>query len=253
MAVPWISSANWAEDQIRSRGAFPKTLRSLKLVLMGAGALGSMVAELLARAGANIAAVVDGDILTAGNTCRHTMTLREVGFGKAASVVDRLKAILPMCQPIAVDEAFPPDKAEWRTVIDSADLIIECTGDDATLLALKEYPWPNAKRFISLSLGWKANRLYCFSSGGLYFPAEIYREHYDSWKKVELSDRDAEGLTWEGIGCWHPVFPARVEDVMLGATVATKFIEASLLGDDRDCFEVYGLDPARLKQASHCR
>ncbi|MEW5993082.1 MAG: ThiF family adenylyltransferase [Candidatus Zixiibacteriota bacterium] len=253
MLVPWISSANWAEDQIRSRGAFQRSLRSLKIALIGAGALGSMLAELLARSGANITAIIDGDILAAGNTCRHTITLREVGFAKASSLADRLKAIQPMCQPIAVNEAFPPDKVEWRTVIDHADLIIECTGDDAPLLALKDYPWPNAKRFVSLSLGWKASRLYCFSSHGLYFPAEIYREQYNSWKEVELSARNAEGLTWEGIGCWHPIFPARAEDVMLGAALAVKFIEACVLEDHCDRFQVYSLNPELLKQASQYR
>ena len=35
---------------------------------------------------------------------------------------------------------------------------------------------------------------------------------------------DMDEARIEGIGCWHPVFPARADDVQLWAAVGTKFI-----------------------------
>ena len=33
----------------------------------------------------------------------------------------------------------------------------------------------------------------------------------------------------EGIGCWHPVFPATADDVNLWAAVGTKFVTRSIV------------------------
>lgn len=141
----------------------------------------------------------------------------------------------------------PPEKADWRALVDDADLVVECTGEDETLLSLQAYPWPSSRRFVSLSLGWKAARLYCFSCHAPYFLVETFRERYAPWKAVELAAASHEEIPWEGIGCWHPVFPARAEDVMLGAALAVKFIEAAVLGGKNDLFQVYSLDPSPLK------
>ena len=44
--------------------------------------------------------------------------------------------------------------------------------------------------------------------------------------------REAEGveLPREGIGCWHPVFPARVHDLWLLGCAALQWIEETVKG-----------------------
>ncbi|MCR6632927.1 MAG: hypothetical protein NVV74_24380 [Magnetospirillum sp.] len=168
---------------------------------------------------------------------------------RSSSIVEDIKAIQPRGEPVAMNVAFPPAKNEWRALIDDADMVIECTGDDEALLELQEYPWPNSRQFVSFSLGWKAARLYYFSCLAPYFSVQIFREHYAPWKALELADASHEEIPWEGIGCWHPVFPARAEDVMLGAALAVKFVEAAVLGDKGDHFQVYSLEPSTLKLA----
>jgi hypothetical protein len=48
----------------------------------------------------------------------------------------------------------------------------------------------------------------------------------DPWLKYELKEYANQELPREGIGCWHPVFPARVDDVWLMVSVAVKHLES---------------------------
>lgn len=246
--LEWVRTANWAEDQLRSRGTLPFEIQDVRIALIGAGALGGMVAELLARAGARITAIFDPDTLVGGNTCRHVLTLKEVGLGKAAALAERLNAIQPLhhCQGFA--SAFPPRDKTARTLLDDAQLILECTGEDDILTDLAAYPWPRGRNFISLSTGWKARRLYAFGSRGALFPEDGYREAYSPWRSTEDEERGQDDMPWEGIGCWHPVFPARADDIALNAALGVKFIESFLSGDGEDRFETYSANPQSSRQ-----
>jgi hypothetical protein len=45
----------------------------------------------------------------------------------------------------------------------------------------------------------------------------LLREERTKWK--------AEGETFEGAGCWSPLFPARFDDILLSATACVKAVE----------------------------
>ena len=247
MPLSWIASSNWADDQVRSRGRLSDNIAESKIILIGAGALGSMVAELLARAGAIITAILDPENLAAGNTCRHILTLEDVGVGKAAAMAARIKEIQPFSNCQGIGMAFPPRDAKFRSVLDDADVVIDCTGDNVVLGALRDYPWPRRRHFISLSLGWRGARLYAFGCRSPYFPADVFQEEYGPWKNVESEARSGEDMPWEGIGCWHPVFPARADHIAMGAALGIQFIENIMHGDCENRFEAFdlGLDAFR--------
>lgn len=48
------------------------------------------------------------------------------------------------------------------------------------------------------------------------------------WLGKELQEYDDQELPREGIGCWHPVFPARADDIWMMASTAVKHIESLL-------------------------
>jgi hypothetical protein len=121
-------------------------------------------------------------------------------------------------------------------------VILDCTGEDQLLTALNAYNWPRTRRFVSLSLGWRGARLYAFGCRSSYFPDHVFREAYKPWREVENQARVGEDMPWEGIGCWHPVFPARADDVSMGAALGVKFIENFMQGDGENRFEVFALD-----------
>lgn len=68
------------------------------VALLGAGALGSQIASLLARAGVERFLLVDHDVLTAGNRVRHELDLTDVGRLKTAALANRLRRINPWCE-----------------------------------------------------------------------------------------------------------------------------------------------------------
>ena len=239
--LEWMTTANWAMDRIASRGAPITSLENKGILMLGAGALGAPVAELLARGGRRLIEVMDGDTLDIGNLVRHPLGLDDLGKGKATRLVRRLNLASPHMRADALVGKFPDDARQYAEKIAACDLVIDCTGTDEVLDGLRDYAWNGEKLFVSLSLGWRARRLYCFASRGMRFAASDFRERFAPWVARETSERKAVGdeAPWEGIGCWHPVFPASGADVALMAAVAVKFVQGALSSDTDRMFSVY--------------
>ena len=66
MKLDWALSQNWNENDIFNRGRVNKSLRTMKILIIGAGAVGAAVAELLTRAGVCNIHVQDFDIVEIG-------------------------------------------------------------------------------------------------------------------------------------------------------------------------------------------
>ncbi len=104
-------------------------------------------------------------------------------------------------------------------------------GQDEVLEALAGFPWKTPRRFVSLSLGYHAHRLWCFAATGERFPHAVFRAQLEPWLELERKQFADTPFPREGIGCWHPVFPARADDIWLFASVAVKHLEALLVAD----------------------
>lgn len=225
-SIDWIRTENWSMEELSARGRLPASLTDRTVALIGAGALGSVMAELLVRAGVTDLTVCDGDDLEAGNLARHTLSLESVGVNKAEALARRLNASSPHAQVSALGTglgAFGEHHEKWLA---SADLVLDCTGSDEALARLAEVELPEHTTFVSASLGLFARRMFVFSSSGPRFPLDRYMESVRPWLERELVEHPGTELPREGIGCWHPLFPARIDDIWLMAAAATKSIEA---------------------------
>lgn len=229
MPIEWLAAENWDTEYLASRGRLSPEVTSRQIALVGLGALGSVVAELLVRGGVTNLAVIDGEALEAGNLVRHTLTLSEVGWGKASALADRLNRISPYATVHAIDVPFPPQGSEQVRLVQACDLVIDCTGDDTLLEHMTTFPWARSMHFVSLSLGYQACRLWCFDAIGQRFPHDAFRAHITPWLEREREERGPLQFRREGIGCWHPVFPARADDIWLLASTAVKHIEELVL------------------------
>lgn len=104
-----------------------------KAVMIGAGAIGSAVAEILAREGAfDSMAVMDDDTLLPHNLARHTLTSKEVPRPKATSIGQRLKSIRPDLDVSTIDENFLTEPSpEAEALLQAADTIVDASASVA--------------------------------------------------------------------------------------------------------------------------
>lgn len=223
--VRWLESENWYPDQLQTRGRLAEEVTSKKILSLGAGALGSPVAELLVRAGAHDMLIVDDDRLEAGNPTRHTLGLDDLNKYKAAAVAKRLNQISPFAHVEAINSPFPPSAPGAAARMNECEIVVDCTGSDEVLYELSSFGWKESRLFFSASLSLGARRVFCFSARGDRFPHDAFRRMIDPWLRKDLEEHARRELPREGIGCWHPVFPARADDVWLMASAAVKHLE----------------------------
>ncbi|MBF6596054.1 MAG: ThiF family adenylyltransferase [Thermaceae bacterium] len=232
-SVDWLISENWHADQISTRGRFSEPLRSSRVLLLGAGALGSAVGEMLVRSGVRQVTVMDGDHFEVGNLVRHNLMVNDVGDQKARALARHLNQLSPHAQVDSIDVNFPPLSEDDQARVRACDIVLNCTADREVLYHLETFEWDHPVLFVCLSVGRGATRLYFFTAYGSEFLGETLLEMLAPWASVPVprahdavdeqgeQDQDDE-LPWAGVGCWHPVFPARADDIGMMASVAVK-------------------------------
>lgn len=102
--------------------------------LWGCGALGSWLAEHLARAGASKLVLRDSGFVTRGVLVRQNYTEHDVGRPKVDALADRLRAIV---DNLAVVPIHGDAHAAWDNTID-ADFVIDCTVNTAIAVQLEQ-------------------------------------------------------------------------------------------------------------------
>ena len=227
--LEWIKTENWHSDEISSRGKLATEAAVQRTLIIGAGALGSALAEMMARGAAREITMMDKDDLEAGNLSRHTLLLGDLGKQKAGAVAKRLDQASIHGRIDAIQARFPPEDPVIVQRVRDHDVVIDCTGDDSVAAAMGRFPWGETKLFISISLGLYARRLYCFTARGTSFPATDFLTKVDAWLKEETAGLDIDELPRDGPGCWNFRHPARIDDVWMMAATAMRFLEQSVV------------------------
>jgi len=193
--------------------------------MIGVGALGAYLAELLVRSGVNELALLDGDFLTAGNICRHTATLNDVGTSKVRAVANRLRQLSASVRVTELEGSFPLDEHSIVEKLEPYDILVDCTASDDVLRSLSLGWWSIPRVFASFSMGFGGSRLFSFGFAGHQFPEGRFQSEVRPWLDDESATWADAGELLEGAGCWSPLFPARLDDVMLAAAACAKELE----------------------------
>ncbi len=225
--IYWLIPENWNENELYNRGKLHSNVVSSSILQIGAGAVGSTIAELLVRTGQNKLTIVDDDRVQAGNLVRHTLNIDDIYKPKVEALVKKLNRTSPHVSAKGVKMKFPQNDSKVLN-FDEFDAIIDCTGEDEVLHHLAHIEGEKERVFISISLGYGAKRLFIFLANNKRFPHFAFMSLIQPWlMKEQVETKDIE-FPREGIGCWHPIFPARAEDVWLLASTAFKYIEATI-------------------------
>jgi hypothetical protein len=228
-SIRWVKTENWDRQQVQTRGHFPDEFIAKKMALIGIGAVGSVLAELLVRGGVTKLALVDAERLRIGNLSRHTLTMTQLDHPKADSLTERLNLISPHATVRSIPSSLEKMDGPGRKDILDAEIVWDCTGSDDVFRTLETMPWPDHSILFSLSLSFGAGRLFLYSQGPpINF--ESFAEKLRPWLIRDRQEREErnEPLPREGIGCFHPVFPALAVDIHLLVALALKLAVESI-------------------------
>jgi len=225
--INWQHAENWNKEQITSRGGLNKRLQQQRILFIGAGAVGSLLSEMLVRLGCSDTTIIDADIAEVGNFSRHDLTMESVGMHKAESLAARLNSIFPFITARSINKPLQSALRNEKTFLYNYDLIIDATGDDELIQLVSDH-LSDVHAFISVSTGIKARRLFCYmrDEGQPECLHADFNKLILPWLIKEKKENEGLQLSREGVGCWHPVFPARLDDITMLLGAAVKIIES---------------------------
>jgi hypothetical protein len=119
----WVLARDHNLDVLHAR-------RKKRVLLLGAGSLGSPLARALARAGVGHLDIVDAQLMETENTSRHELGLADAGRGKAHRLAEQIMKDVP---GIAA-RGYLADASTWAMKNCKPgvyDLVIECTAESS--------------------------------------------------------------------------------------------------------------------------
>jgi hypothetical protein len=228
--IPWAKAVNMAPARMLARGSLSEIIRGKRICLIGCGAIGSLVAEHLARGGAYALSLIDDDVLEFENLVRHPLAPMDVGKYKAKALAERLIGLFPNATIAGFSAKVPdshlgPEHDGLREQLKLADVIIDCTADETALRWVSRFGRAEGKTVVHTYTNPHARMLtFCFSG-----------RHISCQRVADKLNEDVEnGATpfsmaeyypaeeiEPGAGCWKATFPARGSDLaaLVGAAI----------------------------------
>ncbi len=215
MEIDWGLTRNSSFDYFFGRGSFSKHITEKKILIIGVGAVGSMVAKTLTRCGCKFIDIADSDIKEPENICRSEYQFN-FGLGdKTEELRIILGTISPFVETNVVDKDYfqgiiklfhkeKGSKLNFEKSLNDYDLVFDCTTDNDLMYALDSLDLKCA--LINLSITNFANELVC-----AFYP-NIYNFVMNQFNNV--LDNDTTDL-YNPTGCWSPTFKASYNDIAL--------------------------------------
>lgn len=226
--IEWLKPKNWDNSVLLSRGRVNDIIAKLSIAIIGVGALGSLVAESLARIGIKSLYLMDNDVFSSGNISRHILAMNDVGTKKTKAIHERLQIVNPS---IVVKEYSENLSMDNVSVLDGVNVIIDCTASNDALSVLSKTKFRNNKLFFSGAITYGAKDLIAYYERGMSFDIDFFLKSIVRITSARAIPMDEKDLVMEGIGCYHPVFPARYDDMVLFSAMFVKQIIRTLEED----------------------
>jgi molybdopterin/thiamine biosynthesis adenylyltransferase len=203
-----------------------------KIRLLGCGAIGSVIAEHLARGGVRDLAFFDGETLELQNVARHTLAAPEVGQSKALALARRLSGIDSLACVRGFYATLPlydrPRRAdrEARSVFDAGSVYIDCTADDTVFRWVSKLGREAGRLVIHIFMNAHARMLTICTSGRHAPCVKVAKKLFDDvaagrtpfgWDEYQAGGEEII----PGAGCWQATFPAKGADIaaLVGAAI----------------------------------
>ena len=263
----WIRACrDISPEALSSRSAStPNPLSGRRIAVLGAGALGSMLATTIAKLDPADLLLIDKELLEPGNLVRHEAAATGVESPKAVRMAEALQ---PLRAEQTVRGRYCDILKQWEELVPElagCDLILDATGNvgvhtrlaDDTRLAHARVAWCYVKpgpAFGFLALR-RAHSTMSLSTAEDALRTALEPEVRARFDARQISDN---GLVWPTPGCYHPTFDAPFHGMRLMADgMLTVILDwfgddhstdiATLFAQERHAGQ-YGLDQRILKQ-----
>lgn len=209
-AINWSQTKDCSYELFFGRGRFCPQITNKKILIIGIGAIGSMVAKTLTRGGAKYISLADYDIKEPENICRSEYNFISGVTSKVQELNNELFAISPFIDvkmfpeftDIIKNFIFQPGaKDEIRKAVEKYELIFDCTADNDVAFILEDLSLTSD--VINMSITNYAKELICVTQPNLY--SKLL--HISS-----LLDDDTKD-NYNPTGCWNPTFKASYNDI----------------------------------------
>ncbi len=251
--IDWGMTRNCSYKYFFGRGLLNEKLTNGKILIIGIGAIGSIIAKTLVRSGCKKVDFIDYDIKEPENVCRSEYSFFTGINNKTNDLICELCLISPFFEPInggyEFSEVFDyflksrltntDIKTEIEKQLNEYDVIFDCSTDNDLLYLLSKLNLNTT--LLNLSISNHAKQFVC--------AAEQNRFNFISTQfNGNVLKFDIEDL-YNPTGCWSPTFKASYNDINTLVQFAIKHINLKfdknkdlrnfvIETDDKDCFTI---------------
>jgi integrative and conjugative element protein (TIGR02256 family) len=218
--IHWNKTKNINYRNYFGRGRFCQSFMDKNITIIGTGAIGSSLAEILTRGGAKNLLLIDDDIVEHGNICRSAYSILDVGSNKVEALKARLECISPHVNVEIIKTAIYSlinykSRNDIQKIFTNSDIIFDCTASNELLHCLSTIKIN--KLVFSVGITNESRDLICVSNKS----DNIFEK-----RKFYLSNLEHETMNffYDGIGCYHPTFLANYADINSMLNLAVKHI-----------------------------
>lgn len=224
--IIWAQTRNCSYKYFFGRGKFHEKLTGSRILIIGIGAIGSMVATTLVRGGCTKIVLFDHDGKEPENVCRSEYKFSTGISDKVSDMGAELSFISPFAE-IEMNQRFVDfakigmNDNRWKEtlakMLDVHDVIFDCTTDNDVAHILDQLS--TKSKLFNLSITNHAKELVCAVG------PKMYEWLFEIFRKLENNAEDLYNPT----GCWSPTFKASYNDIAVLVQYAIKQINT--------CFE----------------
>lgn len=229
--INWGISRNSSYKYFFGRGVFAKEFTEKKILIIGIGAVGSIVAQTLARCGCTHIDFIDHDIKEPENVCRSEYRFSNGITNKTAELESNLYDISPFVNSIPLNnnyfekliKSFYTDKEYQKKInedLKNYDLIFDCSTDNDLMFVLNTLNLQ--AELINISITNHANELIC-----AFYP-NIYNFVNNQFSNV--LNNDIVDL-YKPTGCWNPTFKASYNNISVLVQLALRHLNKIMKGE----------------------
>lgn len=250
-SINWAMTRNCSYNYFFGRGRLNEKLTNGKILIIGIGAVGSIVAKTLVRSGCTKVDFLDYDIKEPENVCRSEYSFYTGITNKTNDLVNELCLLSPFIETPKIgyelseffdfflksnlrDKSIKSEIEKW---LDEYDMIFDCSADNDLIYVLSQLDINST--LLNLSITNHAKQLICANEQNRY---EFICTQLDILKF------DVDNLH-NPTGCWSPTFKASYNDINTLVQFAIKHINSRfekdkdlrnfvIETDDTDCLTV---------------